>query len=122
MVPCSSSAKEDLVPCRFFGETDGDGHLFWECSFTSLVQIRGRPRSAQLFSVDRSRWPRCLVWHGWLPALFWSCRWLLIVWSPLRVLILVILCLVGIWTPRLMLIGLADLLLLLQSPMVVYAR
>ena len=25
--------KED-VPCRFCGRRDGDGHLFWECTFS----------------------------------------------------------------------------------------
>ena len=23
------------VPCQFGGAPDGDGHLFWECTFTS---------------------------------------------------------------------------------------
>ena len=22
-----------------------------------------------LMSLDRSKWPRCLLWHGWLPGL-----------------------------------------------------
>ena len=26
-------AKKEDVPCRFCGQRDGDGHLFWECSF-----------------------------------------------------------------------------------------
>ena len=26
-------AKKEDVPCRFCGKRDGDGHLFWECSF-----------------------------------------------------------------------------------------
>ena len=26
-------ARKEDVPCRFCGEKDGDGHLFWECSF-----------------------------------------------------------------------------------------
>ena len=26
-------AKKEYVPCRFCGKRDGDGHLFWECSF-----------------------------------------------------------------------------------------
>ena len=26
-------AKKEDVPCRFCGKKDGDGHLFWECSF-----------------------------------------------------------------------------------------
>ena len=24
-------ARGETVPCRFCGEADGDGHLFWEC-------------------------------------------------------------------------------------------
>ena len=26
-------AKKEDVPCRFCRKTDGDGHLFWECTF-----------------------------------------------------------------------------------------
>ena len=26
-------AKKEDVPCRFCGKRDGDGHLFWDCSF-----------------------------------------------------------------------------------------
>ena len=25
--------KKQPVPCRFCGSLDGDGHLFWECTF-----------------------------------------------------------------------------------------
>ena len=28
------------IPCRFCGAPDGDGHLFWECTFPPLVEIR----------------------------------------------------------------------------------
>ena len=31
------------MPCRFCGGTDGDGHLFWECSYPPLVEIREHP-------------------------------------------------------------------------------
>ena len=27
------------------------------------------PEFAHLMSLDRSKWPRCLLWHGWLPGL-----------------------------------------------------
>ena len=27
-------AKKEDVPCRFCGKRDGDGHLFWECTFS----------------------------------------------------------------------------------------
>ena len=32
-------ARGEIVPCRFCGEADGDGHLFWECPHPPLVQI-----------------------------------------------------------------------------------
>ena len=60
-------AKKEDVPCRFCGEIDGDGHLFWECIF--LQHVRELPEFAYLMSLNRSNWPRCLLWHGWLPGL-----------------------------------------------------
>ena len=64
-------AKKEDVPCRFCGKSDGDGHLFWECSFPppSLQHIRELHEFATLLYLDRSKWPRCLLWHGWLPGL-----------------------------------------------------
>ena len=34
-----------------------------------LVQIRENPKFHDLTQRDKSTWPRCLLWHGWLPAL-----------------------------------------------------
>ena len=31
--------------------------------------MRELPEFAFLMSLDRSKWPRCLLWHGWLPGL-----------------------------------------------------
>ena len=62
-------AKKEDVPCRFCGKRDGDGHLFWECTFPPLQHVRDLPEFAFLMTLDRSRWPRCLLWHGWLPGL-----------------------------------------------------
>ena len=31
------------VPCRFCGGCDSDGHLFWDCTFPPLVEIREHP-------------------------------------------------------------------------------
>ena len=53
----------------FFGKKDGDGHLFWDCSFPALQHVRELPEFAFLMSLDRSNWPRCLLWHGWLLGL-----------------------------------------------------
>ena len=57
------------VPCRFCGALDGDGHLFWECTFPPLVEIRENPEFHDLMREEKARWPRCLLWHGWLPQL-----------------------------------------------------
>ena len=62
-------AKKEDVPCRFCGKRDGDGHLFWECPFLPLQHVRELPEFAYLVSLDRSKWPRCLLWHGWFPGL-----------------------------------------------------
>ena len=57
------------VPCRFCGGDDHDGHLFWDCLFPPLVVIRENPEFHELMEMDKSFWPRCLLWHGWLPLL-----------------------------------------------------
>ena len=57
------------VPCQFCGAPDGDGHLFWECTFPPLVEIRENPEFHDLIRMDKGHWPRCLLWHGWLPQL-----------------------------------------------------
>ena len=57
------------VPCRFCGAPDHDGHLFWECTFPPLVEIRENPEFHDLIRMDKAHWPRCLLWHGWLPML-----------------------------------------------------
>ena len=38
-------------------------------SFSPLQHVRELPEFAYLMSLDRSKWPRCLLWHGWLPGL-----------------------------------------------------
>ena len=61
--------RRENVPCRFCGGPDGDGHLFWDCSYTPLVTVRDSPEFHDIVSMDKAGWPRCLLWHGWLPAL-----------------------------------------------------
>ena len=61
--------RGQTVPCRFCGAPDHDGHLFWECTFPPLVEIRENPEFHDLMRLDKTRWPRCLLWHGWLPML-----------------------------------------------------
>ena len=57
------------VPCRFCGAPDSDGHLFGECTFPPLVEIRENPEFHDLMGMDKAHWPRCLLMHGWLPVL-----------------------------------------------------
>ena len=61
--------RGQAVPCRFCGAPDGDGHLFWECTFPPLVEIRENPEFHDLMRMDKGHWPRCLLRHGWLPTL-----------------------------------------------------
>ena len=59
--------RGQVVPCQFRGAPDGDGHLFWECSFPPLVEIRENPEFHDIMRMGKGHWPRCLLWHGWLP-------------------------------------------------------
>ena len=61
--------RGQTVPCRFCGAPDNDGHLFWDCTFPPLVEIRENPEFRDLMRLDNTHWPRCLYWHGWLPML-----------------------------------------------------
>ena len=61
--------RNQAVPCRFCGAPDNDGHLFWECTFPPHVEIRENPEFHDLMRMDKAQWPRCLLWHGWLPML-----------------------------------------------------
>ena len=61
--------RRENVPCRFCGGPDGDGHLFWECSYTLYLLSGESPEFHESVNLDKAGWPRCLLWHGWLPAL-----------------------------------------------------
>ena len=37
--------------------------------FHPFVELRNKPEFLPLLSRDRTQWPRCLLWHGWLPGL-----------------------------------------------------
>ena len=39
--------------------------------FLPLVEIRENPEFHDLMRMDKAHWPRCLLWHGWLPFAFW---------------------------------------------------
>ena len=40
--------RSQAVPCRFCGAPDGDGHLFWQCTFPPLVEVRENPEFPDL--------------------------------------------------------------------------
>ena len=61
--------RGQAVPCRFCGAPDNDGHLFGDCPFPPLVEIRESPEFHDLMRLDKANWPRWLLWHGWLPIL-----------------------------------------------------
>ena len=63
------------VPCRFCGAPDDDGRLFWECTCPPLVEIRENPEFHDLMRMDKAQWPRCLLWHGWLPMVSGASPW-----------------------------------------------
>ena len=49
--------RGEAVPCRFCGGGDGDGHLFWECPYPPLVEIRENPEFQDLMRMDKSHCP-----------------------------------------------------------------
>ena len=63
--------RNQVLPCRFCGAPDHDGHLFWECTFPPLVEIRENPEFHDLMRMDKAHWPKCLLWHGWLAYAVW---------------------------------------------------
>ena len=51
---------------------DGDGHFF-VFAVSLSAQMTGSPEFAESVNSDKTLWPRCLLWRGWLPALS-ACR------------------------------------------------
>ena len=43
--------RGQAVPCRFCGAPDNDGHLFWDCPFPPLVEIRENPEFHDLMRI-----------------------------------------------------------------------
>ena len=52
--------RGQVVPCIFFGAPGGDGHLFGECTFPPLLEIRENPEFHDLTKMDKEHWP--LAW------------------------------------------------------------
>ena len=64
-----SKAKKEDISCSFCNAPDSDGHLFWACTFPPFVELRNNPEFLPSMKRDRTNWPGCLLWHGWLPRL-----------------------------------------------------
>ena len=60
--------REKSFHAVFCDGSDGDGHLFWECLHSPLVQIQENPQFHDLLQRDEKIWPKCLFEDGWLPA------------------------------------------------------
>ena len=75
-----NKVKKDDVPCRFCGAPDNDSHLFEDCTFPPFVELRNQPEFLPFMSRDRTHWPCCLLWHGWLRVC------LLVLWVRLGLL------------------------------------
>ena len=70
--------RGQAVPCLFCGAPDGDGHLFWDCPFPPLVEIRENPEFHDLVREDKAHWPTllalawlasCALWGQWCLSL-----------------------------------------------------
>ena len=46
--------RNQVLPCRFCGAPDGDGHLFGECTFPPLVEIRESREFHDLMREDKA--------------------------------------------------------------------
>ena len=56
-----------LFHVGFVGRQMGDRHLYWECTFPPLVEIRENPEFHDLMRMDKGHWPRflALAWFGY---------------------------------------------------------
>ena len=67
MASCSVKLKRTFFVFR--GAKNNDGHFFGGSYFSLTVDLRNNPEFVLFVSKDRTHWPRCLFWHGWLPGL-----------------------------------------------------
>ena len=59
------------VPCRFCGAPDGDDHLFGECTFPPLVEIRGSPEFYDLMREDKGSLAQVSAWARLASSTVW---------------------------------------------------
>ena len=48
--------RRKMFPVNFCGKRDGDGHLFLECTFLSLLHVGELPEFATLTSLSVMAW------------------------------------------------------------------
>ena len=62
--------KEEDVPCRFCGDVDGDGHLFWDCPSLLLFVLGNMLSFSPLWRLTAAPGPVVLLgMAGYLPSL-----------------------------------------------------
>ena len=93
-------ANKDDVPCQFCSKKV----IVLGVHLSPLLLVGELPEFAALMSPDRSKWPRCLQWYGWLPGLSGageSDRWAtsLGTWPAVSLSDVWVLILWGYWTP-----------------------
>ena len=64
------------VPRRFCGAPNHDGHLFWECTFSPLVEIRENPEFHDLMRMDKSSLAQVSA-LAWVASYAFWCYWCL---------------------------------------------
>ena len=84
-------AKKEEAPCRFCGQRNGDGDLYWECTLPPVIHVRELTEFASLMSLDRYGMVGCLglvlLVRG-TPGLPPLVSWLAVLWNAVSVRIL----------------------------------
>ena len=64
--------RRQVIPCRFCGAPDGDGHLFWEGTFLLLVETREKPEFHDLMRMDKGQSAQVFALAWLAPYAVWS--------------------------------------------------
>ena len=64
-----SKVRGQDVPCQFCGAPDGNVICSGNVPFLLLLRFVKILTFHDLMGMDKGHWPRCLLWHGWLPKL-----------------------------------------------------
>ena len=69
---CWGGFEVSLFPVGFVVLRMEKGTFLGRCTFPPLVDMRENQEFHDLIRMDKAHWPRCLLWHGWLPVLSWA--------------------------------------------------